>query len=156
MNYKCLLSFTFLIMIISTISIFTNPSWLKISSISMLISIFILGNILAIFYRKQLKIYCQIKNVNNIIFNIINILIHVLFPIILIILLLKNKIKNNKFIYVKSYIFSILCGVIYLFLIKLNIANSYGLNTTQILYFSISYVFLISISNWFLSYNLKI
>lgn len=138
------LDFTFIILIISYISLYyVDNKILNISSISLLFSLILLGNLLTYLYS---KIIARYYNTTQTLIILINVLTHIIIPIYL----LYNIIPNTDFdLNTKELILIlILCNVIvfgYFILMRLKYCGSYGLSVSILTNFGIAAIFIILI-----------
>jgi hypothetical protein len=144
-NMKCIVTnLTFSVIGISALSLKYGKLYMKLASITLLLIVALLGNILCIRNKLDLIKYCDIEGLNPNIIDIANIITHWIAPFGLIGLIMGNikkyKMTNKLYMETVGFIFSL--GFIYLGLMTQNMVSNYGLDTQSLVLFSGSFIVL--------------
>lgn len=144
-NIKCIVTnLTFSVIGISTLALKYGKLYMKLASITLLLIVALLGNILCIRNKLDLIKYCDIEELNPVIIDIANIITHWIAPFLLIGLILQNikkyKMTDNLYIETIGFIFSL--GFIYLGLMTQGLVSNYGLDRESLILFSGSFIVL--------------
>lgn len=142
---KCIVTnLTFSVIGISALSLKYGKLYMKLASITLLLIVALLGNILCIRNKLDLIKYCDIEGLNPNIIDIANIITHWIAPFGLIGLIMGNikkyKMTNKLYMETVGFIFSL--GFIYLGLMTQNMVSNYGLDTQSLVLFSVSFIVL--------------
>lgn len=147
LNIKCLYCLTFLCEFLGILSIFvTNNNWFKLASLSMIIAVAILGNVLTYIHIVRLSKYCGLSKT---ILYFSNIITHIIIPILLYKLIHKGWLVNStydRYITTNALIFSVLIGVIYFILMLLNITCTYGLELKHNIIYGLCWLAIVYLS----------
>ena len=170
MYWKCLLSATVLFQIAAIVFIFLPVGWLHASSLTILITIMILGNVMSVIYKTNFGEYCRINPTG-----VGNIAVHTILPaLIAMVLVWKNrktqeskeedsKTQESKDSKHQSHLMSwenaglsggvvIGMGVLYFLLMRLDWVCTYGVGLkTHILYTVVAFIMIIAITPFSLS-----
>lgn len=143
MYWKCLLSITVLFQLIAIISIFVPVGWLHASSLTLLISIFILGNVLTVFFKSKLTNYCRI---NALTVDVGNIIGHIVIPLLIAtVLVWKHRHQSNIMSWKHAGLSTGLIigvGLLYFVLSMFGWVCSYGVGRKTQVWFLVAWVIL--------------
>ena len=144
-NVKCIVTnLTFSVIGISALSLKYGKLYMKLGSITLLLIVALLGNILCIRNKLELIKYCDIEGLNPNIIDLANIITHWIAPFGLIGLIMENikgyKMTNKLYIETIGFIFSL--GFIYLGLMTQGLVSNYGLDVESLYLFSGSFIVL--------------
>ena len=141
-NSKCWSNLTFSVIGASILALKYGKLYMKLGSVSLLLIIALLGNIVCIRNKLELINYCDAEGLNPIMVDIMNIITHWIAPFFLIGLIMENikgyKITNNLYIETVGFIFSL--GFIYACLMTQGFVSNYGLDNESLLLFSVSFI----------------
>ena len=141
--WKCLLSLTILSKLIALASIYTPVGWFHASSLTLLICVSILGNVLTIFFKSTVGKYC---NVSALTADVGNFMGHVVVTLIIAIVLVWKHGKSSDIMSWKHAGFStglvLGVGVLYFVLMMLGLVCSYGLDLKTQIWFAVAWVIL--------------
>ena len=116
------------------------PRWISTTILSMIVTASILGNIMIIFHRKELKKYCEPKTIGVVANSII---CHIIIPIVILtIFYLKCPSRKGENVS-KSILLALGIGLLYAILMGCGVACSYGLTTFQSSGYMIAWVLLV-------------
>lgn len=144
-NIKCIVTnLTFSVIGISTLALKYGKLYMKLASITLLLIVALLGNILCIRNKLDLIKYCDIEELNPVIIDIANIITHWIAPFLLIGLILQNikKYKMTDDLYIETIGFIFSLGFIYLGLMTQGLVSNYGLDDESLILFSASFIVL--------------
>lgn len=140
----CVTNLTFSVIGISMLSLKYGKLYMKLGSITLLLIVALLGNILCIRNKLELIKYCDIEGLPPSIIDVANIITHWIAPFGLIGLIMENikgyKMTNKLYIETIGFIFSL--GFIYTTLMSQNLVSNYGLDKESLLLFSGSFTVL--------------
>ena len=143
MNLICLLTLSKLSKIIATASIFTKVGWFHASSLTFLILVALLGNVLVLTFPDKLATYCDTSHKVVTWGNIVG---HIIFPVVIgAALIYIHKHRSPIWSWkdaVKSCGTVIGVGVLYFIVMLFGGVCSYGLDIRTNIYFAIAWIVL--------------
>ena len=143
MYWKCLLTLTKLSQLVAIISIFSQVGWFHASSLTLLISIVILGNVLSFTYKSTLSKYCKVDTTTV---DVANVAVHVVIPLIIAVVLIRKHGNKSDIMSWKHAGFSagavIGLGILYFLLTKGDLVSSYGVSERTQVEFLVAWVIL--------------
>jgi hypothetical protein len=143
MNLICLLTLSKISKIIATASIFTNIGWFHSSSLTFLILVALLGNVLMLTFKDNLARYCDIGHTVVTWGNIVG---HIILPLIIgAVLIYLHRKQSPVWTWndaVKSCGTVVGVGLLYLVVMLFGGACSYGLDIRTNLWFALAWVVL--------------
>lgn len=141
-NIKCIATnLTFGVTGLSILCLKYGKVYMKLGSVTLLLIVSLLGNVLCIKNKEELIKYCEIERLNPNIIDIANIITHLLIPLLIISIIQKNmgEYKLTKTLYLETIGFVLLVGLGYLALMSSGWVSNYGLKHEALIKFGISY-----------------
>ena len=143
MTWICFLTLSKISKIIATASILTKIGWFHASSLTFLILVALLGNVLVLTFSDKLSTYCDVSHTVVTWGNIVG---HIIFPLIIgIVLVYLHQKKSPIWSWkdaIKSCITVIGVGVLYFIVMLFGGVCSYGLDIRTNIYFAIAWILL--------------